>query len=135
MSTIMKMTNGDSLPSIKLEPVTREDLIAYANASGDHNPIHQDDQEALNAGLPGIIAHGMWTMGNLTKLFTPYVEEGFMEEIQIRFRGMVFLGDVVTLEARADEVSDETVRFSVRACQQDDRPVVEGEVFIRLYGE
>lgn len=135
MSTFMKMTNGDSLPSIKLEPVTREDLIAYANASGDHNPIHQDDHEALNAGLPGIIAHGMWTMGNLTKLFTPYVEEGFMEEIQIRFRGMVFLGDVVRLEARADEVSDETVRFSVRACQQDDRPVVEGEVFIRLYGE
>ena len=42
--------------------VTREDLVAYAEASGDHNPIHQDDEVARSVGLPGIIAHGMYTM-------------------------------------------------------------------------
>lgn len=42
--------------------VTRADLVRYAAASGDHNPIHQDEQVALAVGLPGVIAHGMYTM-------------------------------------------------------------------------
>ena len=42
--------------------VTRADLVAYAEASGDHNPIHQDDDVARSVGLPGVIAHGMYTM-------------------------------------------------------------------------
>ena len=61
--------------SIELEPrtfrVTREDLAAYAVASGDHNPIHQDDEVARSVGLPGVIAHGMYTMA----LAARYVEE------------------------------------------------------------
>jgi acyl dehydratase len=42
--------------------VTRDDLVRYAAASGDHNPIHQDEQVARSVGLPGVIAHGMYTM-------------------------------------------------------------------------
>jgi acyl dehydratase len=42
--------------------VTRADLVRYAEASGDHNPIHQDDSVATSVGLPGVIAHGMYTM-------------------------------------------------------------------------
>ena len=49
-----------------LEPrtftITRADLVAYAEASGDHNPIHQDEEVARSVGLPGVIAHGMYTM-------------------------------------------------------------------------
>ena len=49
-----------------LEPktftVTRADLVAYAEASGDHNPIHQDEEVARSVGLPGVIAHGMYTL-------------------------------------------------------------------------
>jgi acyl dehydratase len=59
----------------ELEPrvfrVTREDLRAYAEASGDHNPIHQHDDVARSVGLPGVIAHGMFTMA----LAARYVEE------------------------------------------------------------
>jgi len=51
--------------------VTRDDLVAYAAASGDHNPIHQDDEVARSVGLPGVIAHGMFTMA----LAARYVEE------------------------------------------------------------
>jgi len=51
---------------MSLEPrtftVTRADLVAYAEASGDHNPIHQDEAVATSVGLPGVIAHGMYTM-------------------------------------------------------------------------
>src|SRR3954467_11745877 len=43
-------------------PITRADLVAYAEASGDHNPIHQDEEVARSVGLPGVIAHGMFTM-------------------------------------------------------------------------
>ena len=42
--------------------VTRADLVRYAGASGDHNPIHQDEAVATSVGLPGVIAHGMYTM-------------------------------------------------------------------------
>ncbi|WP_193612875.1 MaoC/PaaZ C-terminal domain-containing protein [Nocardioides lijunqiniae] len=42
--------------------ITRDDLVRYAQASGDHNPIHQDEAVALSVGLPGVIAHGMYTM-------------------------------------------------------------------------
>ena len=45
--------------------VTREDVRAYADAGGDQNPLHQDDDVARMAGFPGIIAHGMFTMGHL----------------------------------------------------------------------
>ena len=59
----------------ELEPrtfrITREDLVAYAAASGDHNPMHQDDDVARSVGLPGVIAHGMFTMA----LAARYVEE------------------------------------------------------------
>ncbi len=43
--------------------ITRADLVAYAAASGDHNPIHQDEDVARSVGLPGVIAHGMYTLG------------------------------------------------------------------------
>jgi acyl dehydratase len=50
-----------SLPT-QTYAVTRADLVAYAEASGDHNPIHQDESVATSVGLPGVIAHGMYTM-------------------------------------------------------------------------
>ena len=49
---------GDELPSLEIK-FTRADLIAYANASGDQNPIHQDEAVAKSVGLPDVIAHGM----------------------------------------------------------------------------
>ncbi|KGN43006.1 MaoC family dehydratase [Knoellia aerolata] len=53
---------GDTLGPVTV-PVGRETLVSYANASGDQNPIHQDEQFARSVGLPDVIAHGMWTMG------------------------------------------------------------------------
>ena len=128
MTEIKELSIGDSLPEVKLDPVTRLDLIKYAGASGDFNPIHTIDAEAENAGLPGIIAHGMWTMGNLAKLFTPYLETGFIREYAIRFRGMVFLGDVVSLNATLKDKQDSELTFEVAAVNQDGRDVLKGSV-------
>ena len=55
------MTPGDVLDPREFT-VTRADLVRYAEASGDHNPIHQDEQVATSVGLPGVIAHGMYTL-------------------------------------------------------------------------
>ncbi|MDR7003064.1 MaoC family dehydratase [Neobacillus niacini] len=133
MSPLSQLQVGESVKEIQLEPVSRLDLIRYAGASGDYNPIHTIDEEAKKAGLPGIIAHGMWTMGNLAKLFTSYFEEGFIQDYSIRFKGMVFLNDVITLKARLVEKQDQTLRFKVEAVNQEEKEVLKGEVVYHLY--
>ncbi|MFC4183129.1 MaoC family dehydratase [Saccharococcus thermophilus] len=133
MTKIRELKVGEWLPEVKLPPVSRLDLIKYAGASGDYNPIHTIDEEAKKAGLPGIIAHGMWTMGNLAKLFTPYYEEGFVQDYSVRFKSMVFLNDVVTLKATVKEKEDRALRFDVAAVNQDGKEVVKGEVVFSIY--
>ncbi|MCL6587337.1 MAG: MaoC family dehydratase [Anoxybacillus sp.] len=133
MTKLVALQVGDSLEEIRLRPVSRLDLIKYAGASGDYNPIHTIDEEAKKAGLPGIIAHGMWTMGNLAKLFTPYVEQGFIQDYSVRFKGMVFLGDVITLHATLTEKTDNQLRFRVSATNQNGNEVIQGEVVFSLY--
>lgn len=60
--TLADTAAGDAIGPVTI-PVARETLVAYANASGDQNPIHQDEAFAKSVGLPDVIAHGMWTMG------------------------------------------------------------------------
>jgi acyl dehydratase len=78
--------------------VTREDLAAYADASGDHNPIHLDDQIARSVGLPGVIAHGMYTMA----LAARYVEEWVGEPGRVLSIGAKFTKPVVVPPEGAD---------------------------------
>lgn len=132
MTAIKELQVGDSLEEVQLAPVHRLDLIKYAGASGDFNPIHTIDVEAENAGLPGIIAHGMWTMGNLAKLFTPYMEEGFVQDYTIRFKGMVFIDDVVTLKANLIEKNPDELKFKVVAANQQDKEVISGTIIFNL---
>ena len=134
MSTLTQLQVGESLTEVQLEPVSRMDLIKYSGASGDFNPIHTIDDEAKKAGLTGIIAHGMWTMGNLAKLFTASYEEGFVKDYLIRFKGMVFLNDVVTLKATLTEKQDQKLRFNVQAVNQQGNEVLKGEVVYHQYG-
>lgn len=86
---------GDELAEIELEPVTRLDLIKYAGASGDYNPIHTVDASAREAGLPGVIAHGMLTAATVGRLFYPYLEHGYVSDLDVRFVGMVHVGDAI----------------------------------------
>lgn len=81
----------------KLETVTRINLIKYTGASGDFNSIYSICIEVSIAGLPGIIAHGMCPMGNLSKLFTAYLEEGFIKIVKSDFLEWC-LEDIITLK-------------------------------------
>ncbi|ORC24342.1 MULTISPECIES: MaoC family dehydratase [Rothia] len=67
-------------------PVTRADLVAYAGASGDFNPIHWNERFATSVGLPGVIAHGMFTMGAAVQLVTDWAgDAGAIVDYQTRF--------------------------------------------------
>ncbi|MFV8829508.1 MaoC/PaaZ C-terminal domain-containing protein [Alkalihalobacterium sp. APHAB7] len=133
MSSLKELQCGEALETIQLPPVSRLDLIKYAGASGDFNPIHTIDEEATKAGLPGIIAHGMWTMGNLAKLFSSHYEEGFIQEYKIRFKGMVFLNDDITLNASLVEANEGKLTFDVKAVNQENRDVIKGSVVFCLH--
>ncbi|GGI13551.1 MaoC/PaaZ C-terminal domain-containing protein [Gottfriedia solisilvae] len=133
MTILTELKPGDTLNSVKLEPVTRMDLIKYAGASGDFNPIHTIDEEAKKAGLPGIIAHGMWTMGNLSRFFSDYTENGFIEDYSIRFKNMVFLQDIITLNAVLRDIDGNRMHFSVNATNQKNQKVIEGTIIFKQY--
>ncbi|PET55569.1 dehydratase [Bacillus sp. AFS001701] len=133
MTVLLDLQIGDSMKPVVLEPVSRIDLIKYAGASGDYNPIHTIDEEAKKAGLPGIIAHGMWTMGNLAKLFSDYLEVGFIENYSIRFKNMVFLNDVITLNSILDKIDENILHFKVNAKNQNDVTVITGKILFKLY--
>jgi acyl dehydratase len=76
---------------------TEEQIAAYAEASGDRNPIHLDVEFARSVGLPGVIAHGMLQMGLLARVAG---EPGRLRRLSCRFSGMVRPGDTVTFAAR-----------------------------------
>lgn len=96
--------------------ITREQLVRYAGASGDFNPIHYDDEKARGFGLPGIIAHGMLNMG----LAARYLKSGAplgarLERYGVRFRAMVQPGQTVSIagEVKSIERDQEQVRAVV----------------------
>ncbi|BDG58989.1 hypothetical protein caldi_00790 [Caldinitratiruptor microaerophilus] len=88
---------GDPLPTIEKPPVTKVQLVQYAGASGDFNPIHTDDETARRVGLDGVIAHGMLSMGFLGQLLTTWAGPESVRRLKVRFREMVRPGDVLTL--------------------------------------
>ena len=73
--TLAQTAVGDTFGPVTL-PVSRETLVAYANASGDQNPIHQDEAFARSVGLPDVIAHGMWTMGAAGSVVEEWAGDG-----------------------------------------------------------
>jgi acyl dehydratase len=76
---------GDELPPLSLR-ITRADLVRYAGASGDFNPIHWNERFAREVGLPGVIAHGMLTMGMAGRIVTEWAgDPGAVVEYGVRF--------------------------------------------------
>ncbi len=99
--TVPAREDGDELETRVLPPVTWLQLIKYAGASGDFNTIHTVDEAARDAGLPGVIAHGMLALAWVGLLFSPYLEHGYVKELRARFSGTVFVGDEISIGGRA----------------------------------
>ena len=136
MSRVPRWSAGDELEERKLPPVDRMRLIKYSGASGDFNPIHLIDEAAAEAGLPGIVAHGMLTVASMGLLFSGYLEHGYVKTFRSRFSGMVFLGDVLRVGGRVSSVEEtdegRLYAFEVYA-QRDEDTVASGEVGFLIY--
>ena len=98
--------------------VRREDVKAYADASGDQNPLHQDDEFARSVGFPGIIAHGMFSMAHLTKAVTDWAgDPGALRRIKVQFRAPVFMDETLVAKGKVESLDPQarTVTLSVSA--------------------
>src|SRR5207249_4699244 len=97
--SILDAAIGDPLPPLVKPPVTQEQLRRYADASGDYNPIHLDEEAARRVGLDSVIAHGMLSMAFLGQFISqqlPDVPGAFVSHLNVRFANMVQLGDTLT---------------------------------------
>jgi acyl dehydratase len=107
---------GDQIPG-RVFTLSRADLVRYAGASGDLNPIHWSDRTARDVGLPGVIAHGMLTMATAVRSVTEWVgDPGAVVEYGVRFASPVLVDDVAGAHLRVSGVvatKDEATR-SVR---------------------
>lgn len=95
------------LPPLTKPPVTREQLIQYAQASGDLNPLHTDDAFAKSIGMDGVIAHGMLIMGFLGQ----YVQElagteAIVSNFSMRFGAMTKPGDAITCSGFVKQLTE-----------------------------
>jgi acyl dehydratase len=100
---------------------TRKQIAAYAEASGDHNPIHLDDDFARTVGLPGIIAHGMLQMGFMATVAAQAAGgPERLSRLYCRFAGMVVPGDTVTFTAQSAGEG----KIELRAVNQRLEPVL-----------
>jgi len=87
---------GDAIPKLVKSPVSHLQLVRYAGASGDFNPLHTDPKIGESIGIGGIIAHGMLIMGFVGQMLSDYVGPTALRKFDVRFKGMTRLNDQIT---------------------------------------
>ncbi|MFX0186679.1 MAG: MaoC family dehydratase [Candidatus Hodarchaeota archaeon] len=115
MVKISDIKVGDVIKN-EFDGITRDLLKMYAKASGDTNPIHTNDAIAEKAGLKGIIAHGLFSFGFITKLFEDWLEQekfGKLIDISVEMRGMVRVGDLLVTEAKVNKIEGKRIYLDV----------------------
>jgi len=129
---------GDELPPLVKGPIQQIQLTRYAGASGDFNPIHQDDEFARAAGMGGIFAHGMLSMGFVGQAVTDWAGAGTVRKLGVRFAALVRLKDVVTcggrVLAKSSKDAGNLVDLEVWAENQKAEKVVTGRATVALPG-
>jgi len=127
---------GDELPPLVKGPIQQIQLTRYAGASGDFNPIHQDDEFAKAAGMGGVFAHGMLSMGFVGQVVTDWAGAGQVRKLGVRFAGLVRLKDTITCRGRvlAKSSKDDVnlVDLEVWAENQKGEKVVTGKSTVAL---
>ena len=120
------MKTGDELPQ-QTYTVTRADLVRYAGASGDFNPIHWSDRVARSVGLPGVIAHGMFTMALAARALDTWAGgPGRVAELGCKFTKPVVVPDddngvEVVVRGTVKKVSEEGVQVALEVTCGDEK--------------
>lgn len=122
---------GDIYEEKVVDNLTRTQIVQYAGASGDYNPIHTDEVYTTKvAGYPSVFAHGMLSMGVTGKMLTNFVGDGRLTKFGVRFTRQVWPGDTLTAKATVEAVREENgehfVDLTVSTVNQDGAEVVSG---------
>jgi acyl dehydratase len=134
---VKEVQAGDTRELVLVDDLTRTQIVQYAGASGDYNPLHTDEVFAREvAGYPGVFAHGMLTMGMTGRILTDWVGDGRLLQYGVRFVRQVWPGDTLTATATIDAVrADEdppVAEISVVTANQDGVTVLTGHAVARL---
>ena len=124
---------GDALPEVA-ETIERMDLVRYAGASGDFNPIHWNDEVARAVGLPGVIAHGMYSMGIAARMILGWVgDPAAVKRLKVRFSAMIEPGQTLTAKGEVAEVDGGRVLVRFHAEDEKGEKVLsKGEAELEL---
>jgi acyl dehydratase len=125
---------GASREQVLVENLSRTQIVQYAGASGDFNPIHHDEPFATGgAGYPSVFAHGMLTMGLTGRLLTDWLGDGVLRSFGVRFVRQVWPGDTLTAKGTVTSVeADGRVAIELVTTNQRGEPVVAGEAIAQL---
>ena len=125
-----RFAEGATIPPVVVENLTRTDLVRYAGASGDFNPIHHDETFARAAGNPTVFGHGMLTAGFVARCLTDFVGAGNLRRYKVRFATRVWPGDTITcggrITRRYEEAGETRVDGEVTATTQRGETAVAG---------
>ena len=136
-SNAAQLQVGDTYSEVLVKDLTRTQLVQYAGASGDYNPVHTDEKFVTEvAGYPTVFAHGMLTMGMTGMLLTNYVGDGRLTKYGVRFVNQVWPGDTLTGTAEVVEIREQDgahlVDLKLTTVNQDDTPVLTGTATARI---
>lgn len=115
---------------ISYGPLTIGDLVRYAGASGDFNPLHYDHEFAAKAGLPRVMAHGMLSAGLLASALTEWFGAGTVLRYVVRFRSPVWPGDVLVASCTAIAANGESADLALELANGDGMVVLSASAVI-----
>jgi acyl dehydratase len=132
-----KLKIGDTREEVVFDNLSRTQLVMYAGASGDYNPVHTDEVFATKvAGYPTVFAHGMLTMGATARMLTNWVGDGRLTKYGVRFVSQVWPGDTLTARATVRAIREEggqrLVDLDVVTRNQHGQEVVTGYASARV---
>jgi len=122
---------GQTGPSLIVDDLSRRDIVKYAGASGDFNPIHYSDTYAKQAGNQSVFAHGMMSAGFVSRLLCDWFGLENITQFSTRFQRRVWPGDTLTVSGRITDLDRRAesvvVTAEVRVSNQDDQTVVDAQ--------
>nr|WP_264668688.1 MaoC family dehydratase [Arthrobacter sp. VKM Ac-2550] len=141
MPALNDLSVGQEIGSTTID-ISRADLVRYAGASGDFNPIHWNDRFAEQVGLPGVIAHGMFTMGAAVQLVTDWADNpAAVVDYQTRFTKPVVVENLdtggATLEVTgvigAIDEANSSVRVDLTVTAAGQKVLVKAQAVVRAW--
>jgi acyl dehydratase len=129
-----KFNVGDTLPELKLPPVTRHQLALYCGGSGDHNPIHVDIDFARSAGMKDVFAHGMLSMCFMGRLITRVVPQACVKSFGVRFVAITWIGDEITVKGRvaARDPERKVLTLELTCTNQRNETTLQGQAVVSV---